>query len=116
VESRECDIVTQVVHAGERQQPPTGMPVATPIYASATFTYPSMAEMDRVFSGEKADVFTSVLHPATASHREMPPARRRQVGIGDGLIRMSVGIEDPQDVLADIGQALEAATPDDGTA
>jgi cystathionine gamma-synthase/methionine-gamma-lyase len=52
-----------------------------------------------VRSTSLGDVFTSVLHPATASHREMPPARRRQVGIGDGLIRMSIGIEDPRDIL-----------------
>src|SRR5512135_2103956 len=46
-------IATRIVHAGERLGPPTGEPVVTPIYASATFTYPSMAEVDKVFSGEK---------------------------------------------------------------
>lgn len=69
-----------------------------------------------VRSTSLGDVFTSVLHPATASHREMPPTRRRQVGIGDGLIRMSVGIEDPRDILDDIGQALAGAIPDELTA
>jgi cystathionine beta-lyase/cystathionine gamma-synthase len=52
------------------------------------------------------DVFTSVLHPATASHREVAPARRRQLGISDGLVRVSVGIEDIKDIIADIRQAL----------
>jgi len=52
------------------------------------------------------DVFTGVLHPATASHRDWAPARRHQVGIGDGLVRISVGIEDVRDILADIRQAL----------
>jgi cystathionine gamma-synthase/methionine-gamma-lyase len=69
-----------------------------------------------VRSTSLGDVFTSVLHPATASHRDMPPARRRQVGISDGLIRMSVGIENPRDILDDIGQALEAATSNKRTA
>ena len=54
------------------------------------------------------DVFTGVLHPASSSHREMSPARRRQVGISDGLIRISVGIEEVQDVLDDLQQALGA--------
>ena len=38
------------------------------------------------------------------------------MGISDGLIRMSVGIEDPRDILDDIGQALEAATSKKRTA
>ena len=53
------------------------------------------------------DVFTGVLHPATASHREVAPARRRQLGISDGLVRISVGIEAIMDIIADIEQALE---------
>src|SRR5262249_22781237 len=56
------------------------------------------------------DVFTSVLHPGTASHREMPPSRRRQLGISDGLVRISVGIENIDDILADVDQALAAAS------
>src|SRR2546427_317156 len=46
------DIATQLVHASERKQPPTGQPTATPIYASATYTYESMEEIDKVFGGE----------------------------------------------------------------
>jgi len=52
------------------------------------------------------DVFTSVLHAATASHRDLSPVRRRELGISDGLIRISVGIESIDDVIADIDQAL----------
>lgn len=54
------------------------------------------------------DVFTSVLHPATASHRDLTPARRRQLGITDSLIRISVGIEEISDIQADIDRALAA--------
>ncbi len=57
------------------------------------------------------DVFTSVLHAATASHRDLSPARRRELGISDGLIRISVGIENVDDVIADIDQALAASEP-----
>jgi cystathionine gamma-synthase/methionine-gamma-lyase len=56
------------------------------------------------------DVFTSVLHPATASHRDLSPARRQQLGITDGLVRISVGIESVNDIIADIDQALAAGT------
>ncbi len=53
------------------------------------------------------DVDTLVLHPASSSHLNVDPATRRQAGISDGLIRVSVGIEDPQDILEDILQAIE---------
>jgi cystathionine gamma-synthase/methionine-gamma-lyase len=59
-----------------------------------------------VRSTSLGDVFTSVLHPATASHRDLSPARRQQLRITDGLIRISVGIEGVQDIIADIEQAL----------
>jgi cystathionine beta-lyase/cystathionine gamma-synthase len=61
-----------------------------------------------VRSTSLGDVFTSVLHPATASHRDLSPARRRQLGITDGLVRISVGIENVNDIIADIEQALGA--------
>ena len=56
------------------------------------------------------DIFTEVLHPATSTHREMSPARRRQAGITDGMIRISVGIEDVNDLLRDIQQALNVSS------
>src|SRR2546426_9697149 len=52
-DTEELDITTQLVHGGERRSPPNGQPVSTPIYATATFTYDSMAEIDQVFAGEK---------------------------------------------------------------
>ena len=54
------------------------------------------------------DVVTCVLHPATASHRGLAPERRRELGIGDGLVRVSVGIEAFADIVNDIEHALEA--------
>ena len=53
------------------------------------------------------DVDTLVLHPASSSHLRVDPEVRRSAGITDGLIRVSVGIEDPQDILEDILQAIE---------
>ena len=61
-----------------------------------------------VRSTSLGDVFTGVLHPATASHREVAPKRRRELGISEGLVRISVGIEDIEDIIADIEEALAA--------
>ena len=62
-----------------------------------------------VRSTSLGDVFTSVLHPATASHRDMTPARRKELGITEGLVRISVGIENVADIIADIDQAISKA-------
>ncbi len=62
-----------------------------------------------VRSTSLGDVFTSVLHPATASHRDVAPAKRQKLGISDGLVRISVGIESVKDIINDIAQALEAS-------
>lgn len=50
-------------------------------------------------------------HPAIMTHASVPPERRQQMGITDGLIRVSVGIEDFGDLRADLDQALDAALP-----
>ena len=52
------------------------------------------------------DVFTGVSHSASSSHREVSPAQRQRLGIRDGLVRISVGIEDVRDLIEDIDQAL----------
>jgi len=59
-----------------------------------------------VRSTSLGDVFSSVLHPATSSHRDLSPGRREELGISQGLVRISVGIEDFNDIIADIEQAL----------
>jgi cystathionine beta-lyase/cystathionine gamma-synthase len=50
---------------------------------------------------------TIVTHPATHTHCNMTRDEREAVGIFDGLIRLSVGLEDPQDIIADLEQALD---------
>jgi cystathionine gamma-lyase len=47
-------------------------------------------------------------HPAIMTHASIPSAQRTQLGIGDALIRLSVGIEDVEDLKADLGNALDA--------
>lgn len=54
-----------------------------------------------------ADSRTCVLHPASHTHRQLSDEQLRQAGIAPDLIRLSVGIEDPDDILDDIRQALD---------
>ena len=50
-----------------------------------------------------------VAHPASMTHSAMPPEARARAGIGDGLLRLSVGIEAAQDLAQDLANALERA-------
>jgi len=49
-----------------------------------------------------------VTHPATATHADIPPETRQRLGITDGLIRLSVGLESADDLIADLRQALDS--------
>jgi len=51
-------------------------------------------------------VETLISHPATMTHASVPPAEREKIGITDGLVRISVGIEDAEDLIADLDRAL----------
>ena len=53
-----------------------------------------------------ADARSCVLHPASTTHRQLSSADLEAIGIADNLIRLSVGIENPQDIIDDIEQAL----------
>ncbi|GAB4113171.1 MAG: cystathionine gamma-synthase [Roseiflexaceae bacterium] len=55
------------------------------------------------------DIYTLVSVPARASHRDLSPAQRAERGIGDGLIRLSIGIEDVNDIRTDLDRALTLA-------
>jgi cystathionine beta-lyase/cystathionine gamma-synthase len=52
---------------------------------------------------------TLIQHPAGLTHRVLPPAARAELGISEGLLRLSVGIEDPEDLWSDLERALVAA-------
>jgi len=54
-------------------------------------------------------VETMITHPATMTHAEVPVEERHARGLTDGLVRLSVGIEDKQDIIDDLQQALENA-------
>jgi cystathionine beta-lyase/cystathionine gamma-synthase len=48
-------------------------------------------------------------HPALMTHASLPAEARRAIGIGDGLVRLSVGLEDPADLMADLDHAFAEA-------
>ena len=53
------------------------------------------------------DVHSMMLYPVMSSHREVSPRHRERMGIRDNLVRLSVGIEAPEDIIDDLGQALD---------
>lgn len=53
-------------------------------------------------------VETLISHPATMTHASVPPDLRQEIGVTDGLVRMSVGIEDVEDIIADLKRGLAA--------
>ena len=54
-----------------------------------------------------ADVRSCVLHPASTTHRQLSPEDLVKAGVPENLVRLSVGIENPDDIIADLAQALE---------
>ncbi len=60
------------------------------------------------------DIYSQLLYPAISSHRALSAEERQRLGIGDNLVRLSVGIEEPDDIIADVERALDACT--EGTA
>ena len=53
-------------------------------------------------------IHTTLMHPVTSSHADVPDDKRRAMGITPGLLRISVGIEDPDDLIHEFTQALDA--------
>lgn len=57
-------------------------------------------------SNNLGDAKTLITHPATTTHRAMGPEGRAAIGLGDGVVRISVGLEGTEDLIADLDQAL----------
>ncbi len=52
-------------------------------------------------------VTTTISHPAKTSHRSLTPAQRAEAGISDTLLRLSIGIEEPEDIVAELDRVLD---------
>jgi cystathionine beta-lyase len=85
--------------------------------AMLSFELGSRASVERMLAKVKlcslgeslGGVETLISYPATMTHASVPPEERKKIGISDELIRISVGIEDAEDLIADLDQALAVA-------
>jgi O-succinylhomoserine sulfhydrylase len=59
-------------------------------------------------SNNLGDAKSMVTHPATTTHRKLGPEGRARVGIAESTVRLSIGLEDAEDLIADLAQALDA--------
>jgi O-succinylhomoserine sulfhydrylase len=62
-----------------------------------------------LISNNLGDAKSLITHPATTTHQRLSAEQRATLGISDGLLRLSVGLEDPADLIADLRRALDAA-------
>lgn len=75
---------------------------------AAAFAFENALEIIRI-SNNLGDAKSLITHPATTTHKNLSEEDRQALGISDGLVRLSAGIEDAGDLLADIETALRAA-------
>ena len=72
---------------------------------AGAFTFQNALQLIKI-SNNLGDVKSLITHPATTTHQRIGAQARAELGIGDGLVRISVGLEDTVDLFADIDQAL----------
>ena len=94
----------------KRQQRAAGAVVAFEVKGAREAAW-RVIDSTRLISitGNLGDVKTTITHPATTTHQRLPPEQKALLGITPGLVRLSLGIEDADDILADLRQALAAA-------
>ena len=80
----------------------------SPAARTAAFRFLDALEIVLI-SNNLGDTKSLVTHPATTTHQRLTAEQRAALGIGDGLVRLSVGLEDPADLLADLRAALDRA-------
>jgi O-succinylhomoserine sulfhydrylase len=73
----------------------------------AAFRFQDALKLIRI-SNNLGDAKSLITHPATTTHQRLTPAQRAELGITDGLLRLSVGLEHPDDLVEDVLTALEA--------
>jgi O-succinylhomoserine sulfhydrylase len=74
----------------------------------AAFAFENALEIVKI-SNNLGDAKSLVTHPATTTHKNLTAEARAEVGISDGFLRLSVGLEDADDLIGDIDRALAAA-------
>jgi O-acetylhomoserine/O-acetylserine sulfhydrylase-like pyridoxal-dependent enzyme len=106
---------TNVLHAGHDVQQHAGTR-AVPIYQTTSYVFNNSENAANLFlnalkmcslSANLGDTRTIVTHPASTTHTSLAEEDRLEVGITDGLVRISVGLEHQNDIMNDLKQALE---------
>ena len=75
---------------------------------AAAFRFQDALKLVKI-SNNLGDAKSLITHPATTTHQRITPAQRAELGISDGLVRLSCGLEHPDDLVEDLTIALEAA-------
>lgn len=75
----------------------------------AAFAFENALRLIRI-SNNLGDAKSLITHPATTTHKNLDENEREALGISDGLLRLSVGLEDVDDIMADVGEALRTAS------
>jgi O-succinylhomoserine sulfhydrylase len=73
----------------------------------AAFRFQDALKLVRI-SNNLGDAKSLITHPATTTHQRLTPAQRAEIGVTDGLVRLSVGLEHPDDIVEDVMGALDA--------
>jgi O-succinylhomoserine sulfhydrylase len=74
----------------------------------AAFKFANALQIVRI-SNNLGDAKSLITHPATTTHQRLTPEARATLGITDGMLRLSVGLEDVDDLIEDLAEGLAAA-------
>ena len=111
--------VVRVLYPGRRDHPQHALAMRQMRGGSSLIAFELEGGKERAFralnrlklidiSNNLGDAKSLITHPATTTHQRLSPEERQRLGIGAGLLRLSVGLEDPQDLIEDLAQALQA--------
>ena len=111
--------VTRVLYPGRKDHPQHALAMRQMSGGSTLIAFELTGGKERAFralnrltlidiSNNLGDSKSLITHPATTTHQRLSPEERGRLGISDGLLRLSVGLEDSQDLIEDLAQALGA--------
>jgi cystathionine gamma-lyase len=106
----------QIALARQQQRAPGGM-LSFELKANAEETFAAMNALKLCTRAESlGSVETLITHPASATHGDIPKEERDRLGITDRLVRLSVGLEAPEDIIADLEQAFSTVLRENAVA
>jgi O-succinylhomoserine sulfhydrylase len=97
-------------HVARKQMSSGGTMVAFEVVGGKRAAFDMLRALEVIkISNNLGDAKSLVTHPATTTHQRLKEEERAALGISDGLVRLSVGLEDPADLAEDLAQALDRA-------